>query len=296
MCPEQLFGTIEGEGERMQAAGPKVTIPALHQMKRDARKIVGVVAWDYQIARIVDRAGVDLVSVGDTVGINLWGHAHPLEVTMEEMIVVCRAVRRGVERALVSCDFPFGPLQEGTDAALRAAIRLVKEAGADMIKLDGAADFPDAVRAISRAGIPVFAQFGITPQTALQYGVDYAAMLKGGVQVPAQMTARLVEEAKTLEAAGASLLDFTNSGPIVGPAVAQAVSIPVLGGLGGGPWLDGRMRMAHAAIGYAATFLESKTETYANVAKITFDAINAYADDVRNARQIKGGIPVKPAG
>src|SRR4029078_5477647 len=147
-------------------------------MKREGRKIVGVVAWDYQIARIVDRAGVDLVSVGDTVGINLWGHANPLEVTMEEMIVVCRAVRRGVERAMVSCDFPFGPLQEGTDSALRAAIRLGKEGGADMIKLDGAADFPDAVRAIPRAGIPVFAQFGITPHTALQYGVDYASMLK----------------------------------------------------------------------------------------------------------------------
>ncbi len=148
----------------------------------------------------------------------------------------------------------------------------------------------------SRArAFPVFAQFGITPQTALQYGVDYASMLKGGVQVPADMTERLVAEAKTLEEAGASLLDFTNSGPVVGPEVAKAVSIPVLGGLGGGPWLDGRMRMAHAAIGYAASFLDSKTETYANVARITFDAVTAYADDVRHARQIKGGIPIKPA-
>src|ERR1700704_6287374 len=126
-----------------------VTIPALHKMKREGKKIVGVVAWDYQMAQIADRAGVDIVSVGDSVGINLWGHANPLEVTMEEMLVVCKAVRRGVTRALVSCDFPFGPLQEGTDAAVRAAIRLVKEGGADMIKLDGAADFPDAVRAIS---------------------------------------------------------------------------------------------------------------------------------------------------
>ena len=145
----------------------KVTIPALQKMKRTGEKIVGVVAWDYQIAQIVDRAGVDIVSVGDTVGINLWGHSSPLEVTMDEMVVVCKAVRRGVKHAIVSCDFPFGPLQEGTEIALRAAIRLVKEAGADLIKLDGAADFPDAVRAIVRAGIPVFAQFGITPQTAL---------------------------------------------------------------------------------------------------------------------------------
>ena len=126
----------------------KVTIPALLQMKRETRKIVGVVAWDYQIARITDRAGVDIVSVGDSVGVNLWGHANPLEVTLDEMLVVCKAVRRGVERALVSCDFPFGPLQEGMESALRAAIRLVKEGGADMVKLDGAADFPDTVRAL----------------------------------------------------------------------------------------------------------------------------------------------------
>src|SRR5438477_9627141 len=268
----------------------KVTVPTLQKMKRNGEKIVGVVAWDYQIAQIVDRAGVDIVSVGDTVGINLWGHSSPLEVTMDEMVVVCKAVRRGVKRAIVSCDFPFGPLQEGTEIALRAAIRLVKEAGADLIKLDGAADFPDAVRAIVRAGIPVFAQFGITPQTALQYGIQYDALLKLGAQLPSEMTAKLVAEAKRLEDAGASLLDFTHSGPVAGPAVVSAVSIPVIGGLGGGPWLDGRMRMAHAAIGYAASWLESKNETYANVARVTLDALTAYAEDVRAGRQIRGVV------
>jgi 3-methyl-2-oxobutanoate hydroxymethyltransferase len=273
----------------------KVTIPALHQMKRDGRKIVGVVAWDYQMAQIVDRAGVDIISVGDTVGINLWGQPNPLEVTLEQMIVVCQAVRRGTKRALVSVDFPFGPLQEGPDSAVRAAIRLVKEAGADMIKLDGAADFPDGVRALVRAGIPVFAQFGITPQTALQYGLEYGAMAKAGAsegsEIASRMTAKLVAEAKLLEEAGSALLDFTNSGPVAGPAVTSAVKIPVIGGFGGGPWLDGRMRMAHAAIGYAASAVDSKAETYANVARIALDAITAYADDVRSARHIRGQGP-----
>lgn len=270
-----------------------ITIPALHRMKREGRKIVGVVAWDYQIARIVDRAGVDLVSVGDSVGVNLWGHANPLEVTMEEMLVACKAVRRGVKRALVSCDFPFGPLQEGSAAAVRAAIRLVKEGGADMVKLDGAAAFPEAVEAVARAGIPVFAHFGITPQTAMQLGVSYADMLKPGAQLPEAMTSRLVEEARRLESAGASLLDFQHSGPVAGPAVVAAVKIPVIGGQGGGPWLDGRMRMAHAAIGYAESAIDAKPDTYANVAQITLDAIGAYAEDVRAARQIRGGIRVK---
>src|ERR1700704_3029426 len=219
-----------------------VTIPALQQMKRDGKKSAGVVAWDYQIARIADRAGVDFISVGDSVGVNLWGHANPLEVTLDEMLVVCKAVRRGTRRALVSCDFPFGPLQQGIESALSAAIRIVKEGGADMIKLDGAAEFPDAVRALVRAGIPVFAQFGITPQTALQYGIPYGAQSAPGAQVPPEMTARLVEEAKRLEDAGASLLDFTNSGPVAGAAVVKAVNIPVIGGVGGGPGVAGRGR------------------------------------------------------
>jgi 3-methyl-2-oxobutanoate hydroxymethyltransferase len=266
----------------------KVTIPALLEMKRAGRKSVGVVAWDYQVARIADRAGVDIVSVGDSVGVNLWGHSNPLEVTMEEMLVVCKAVRRGVTRALVSCDFPFGPLQEGIDSAVRAAIRLVKEGGADMVKLDGAAEFPEAVRAIVRAGIPVFAQFGITPQTALQYGIPYGSQSAPGAQVPPEMTAKLVEQAKLLEEAGASLLDFTNSGPVAGAAVVSAVKIPVIGGFGGGPWLDGRMRLAHTAIGYGEKWLDAKTETYANVAKISLEAFTALIADVRAGRQIKG--------
>ncbi len=272
----------------------KVSVRSLQQMKGDGRKIVGVVAWDYQIARIADRAGVEIVSVGDTVGMNLWGQSTPFEVTMDQMILVTQAVRRGVSRALVCADFPFGPLQEGTASAVRAAIRFVKEAGVDLVKLDAASDFPDAVMAITRAGIPVFAQFGITPQTALRYGVEYNAVPSAADQVPVELTGELVAEAERLEAAGAALLNFTNSGPVVGAAVARAVSIPVLGGFGGGPWLDGRMRMAHAAIGYAAAAIDDPPDTYANVAQITLDAITAYAGDVRAARQVAGGIPVPP--
>lgn len=267
--------------------GP-VTLPALQDMKRKGHKIVGVVVWDYQMARIVDRVGVDIVSVGDTVGVNLWGHDSPLEVTMDQMVLVAQAVRRGVQRALLSVDFPFGPLQEGPRSAVRAAIRLVKEASVDVVKLDGAADHLDAVTAVRQAGIPVFAQFGITPQTALRYGVAYTPNPREGSEVPEEMLDDLVAEAKRLEAAGASLLNFTNSGPVVGAAVTRAVSIPVLGGFGGGPWLDGRVRMATAAIGYAASGLDDPPDTYANVAQTSYDAIAAYAADVRAGQPIKG--------
>jgi 3-methyl-2-oxobutanoate hydroxymethyltransferase len=268
----------------------RVTLGDLRSMKREGRKIVGVVAWDYQMARIVDRAGVDLVSVGDTVGVNLWGQPNPLEITMDQMLVVCQAVRRGVRRALLSADFPFGPLQEGPKSAVRAAIQMVKEAGVDVVKLDGAADHLDAVAAVTKAGIPVFAQFGITPQTSLKYGTTYSATPRPGDTVPDELLDEMVGEAKRLEAAGAAMLNFTNSGPVVGPAVAEAVSIPVLGGFGGGPWLDGRIRMATAAIGYGADGLDDPPNTYANVAQIAFDAITAYAEDVRSAQQIAGGI------
>ncbi len=273
----------------------KVSLRTLQRMKDEGRKIVGVVAWDYQIARIVDRAGVELVSVGDTVGVNLWGHANPFEVTMDQMVTVAQAVRRGVTDALVCVDFPFGPLQEGAGAAVRAAVRFVKEAGVDLVKLDGASDYPEAVAAVSRAGIPVFAQFGITPQTALRYGVEYKAIPTAADAVPVEMLDALVAEARLLEEAGASLLNFTNSGPVVGAAVARAVRIPVLGGFGGGPWLDGRMRMAHAAIGYAASGIDDPPDTYANVAQTTLDAMTRYADDVRSGRQLPGGIPVPSA-
>jgi 3-methyl-2-oxobutanoate hydroxymethyltransferase len=234
-----------------------MSLAALQQMKRDGKKIVGVVAWDYPMAQIVERAGVDIVSAGDSVGVNLWGQEEG-EITLDEMLIVCKAVRRGVKRALVSCDLPPAFI------SARNA-KLLLEAGADMVKVEAPAE---TVRAMAREGIPVFAEF------------------HGGRPTP-----ELVQEAKRLEQAGAALIDFRHSGPEAGAAVVRAVSIPVIGGLGGGPWLDGRMRMAHAAIGYAASNLSSKTESYANVARITLDAINAYADDVRSGRHLKGQRP-----
>lgn len=266
----------------------KVTIPMLQQMKRDGRKIAGVVAWDTPMARIADLAGVDLVSVGDSVGVNLWGHDDPLQVTMEEMLIVCKAVRRGVMRALVSCDLPYGPVQESAEAALAAARRLMTEGGADMVKVDAAADHSAAVRALVQAGIPVFAQFGLTPQTAAKFGIPYSAQNSPQAQAAPEAAARLVEEARLLEACGACMLDFTNSGPVAGAAVVKAVAIPVLGGFGGGPWLDGRVRLAHTAIGYHDKWLDAKTETYVNSAKAALGAFRALIADVRAGRQIKG--------
>lgn len=241
----------------------RVTVASLQQMKREGRKIVGVVLYDFPTAQIADRAGVDLVSVGDSVGANLWGQSTETEVTAEELLIACKAVRRGTRRALLSCDVPQGPVTAGIEAATAAAVQLAKEGGADMVKVLGT---PDLVRAIVKAGVPVFAEF---------HGEHGD-------------TERLVREARRLEEAGAAMLDFRHSGPVAGAAVVKAVSVPVIGGLGGGPWLDGRVRLAHTAIGYGAKWLDSKTDTYVNTAKLSLEAFKALADDVRSGRQIKG--------
>jgi 3-methyl-2-oxobutanoate hydroxymethyltransferase len=254
--------------------------------------IVAVVVWDAQMAAIAHRTGADMLVVGDSVGMNLWGHTNPFEVTLDEMILVARAVRRGAPGALVCCDFPYGPLQQGPASAVDAAVRIVKETGADLVKLDQAADYPDGVAAVVKAGVPVFGQMGVTPQQALRLGLDYSQMSSAGATVPPALADELVLQAKTIEDAGASLIDFTNSGPVAGPLVTAAVSVPVLGGFGGGPWLDGRVRMANAAIGYAFKGLDDPLDTYAQVARVSFDALTAFAADVRAGRQIKGGIPV----
>jgi 3-methyl-2-oxobutanoate hydroxymethyltransferase len=157
-----------------------------------------------------------------------------------------------------------------------------------MVKVDAAAEYPDVVRALVREGIAVFAQFGLTPQTAGKYGVPYSAQNSPAAQASGEAAARLVEDAKLLEAAGASLLDFTNSGPVAGAAVVKAVTIPVIGGFGGGPWLDGRVRLAHTAIGYGEKWLDAKAETYFNSAKAARDAFAALIADARAGRQIKG--------
>jgi 3-methyl-2-oxobutanoate hydroxymethyltransferase len=263
-------------------------VTRLQQMKPQGRKIVAVVAYDYQMAQIVDRAGVDIVSVGDSVGVNCWGHASQLDVTVDQMVLVCQAVRRAVKHALVSCDMPFGPLQDSVESAIRAAGRLAEEGGADMVKVDGAVSCPEAVGAIARTGVPVWAQFGLTPHTLGSRGADAPSTSDSAAGSVEAAQDRFVAEARLLEQAGASMLDFTHSGPLAGPAVVRSVSIPVLGGLGGGPWLDGRVRSAFAAIGYAAAALDDAKPRYANVAEIVFAAIKDLSDDIRSGRQLRG--------
>lgn len=264
----------------------KLTVAALQKMKDARQKIAAAVCYDYQAAQIVDRAGADLISIGDSFGHRFLGQATHFEVTMDQMILMCLAVSRGVKRAVVSCDMPYGPAQEGAQEAVKAAIRLVKEGHAEMVKVDGAADNPEAVSAIVKAGIPVFAQFGFTPQTTQAFG-GFENITQ---ETRSQLRNKLIEQAKMLEEAGASCLDLTNAGIELSGEVAKSVGIPVIGGLNTGPDTDGHITVFYSLVGYDAAAIDDKRERYANVARTMFEAAKVYFEDVRSGRLVKGTV------
>ena len=249
-----------------------VTIPQLMKMKREGKIIVGIVVYEHQSALIADRAGADIISLGDSCGHNLLGQENHEAVTLDEIILLAKAVRRGVKNSFFSCDLPFGSYQVSEEEAVRSAVRLVKEAGADCVKLEVTRLQAGIVSAIARAGIPIFAQFGVTPQTAAHLG--------GWESGATIATDKLVETAKTLEKAGASLLDLTWGGAATGP-VTKAVSIPVMCGLGNDGSSDGQIRTLFRTVGLGAGALNDSIPRYANVAKVVLDAITQYAADIR---------------
>jgi 3-methyl-2-oxobutanoate hydroxymethyltransferase len=267
----------------------KLTVAALQQMKQKGQKIAAAVCYEYQAAQILDLAGADLISVGDSLGQRFLGQPSHFEVTIDQMILMCLAVSRGVKRAVVSCDLPFGPVQEGAKEAARAAIRLAKEGHAEVVKVDGAVNNPEAVQSIAKTGIPVFAQFGFTPQTTQALG----GFDKITDEMRAQFRGKLLEQAKLLEDAGASLLDLTNVGVELSHEVAKAVRIPVIGGHNTGPDTDGHITVLYGSIvGYGVEAVHDNRDRYANVGRVMFDAAKAYFDDVRSGRPVK---PVAPA-
>lgn len=253
----------------------KLTVTDLQRMKRDGQKIVGSVCYDYPMARILDLAGADLLSAGDSVGRNFWGNRTHHEVTLDQMVLVCKAVSRGAQRAVVNCDMPFGPVQAGVASGLEAAIRLVKEGDAEMVKVDNAIGHLDVVKAIVRAGIPVFSQFGFSPQTTLALGNHHEAteeMVRG-------QKAQIVEDAKILEATGVSLLDCTGVTSDVYGEISRAVSLPVLGGAATNE-ADGKI----GGLYYRVDQLEETRPGRPNLAKYLYEGATAYFRDIKAGR------------
>ena len=252
----------------------KVTVPELQRMKREGRKITMLTAYDATFMRILDEAGVDVVLVGDSLGMVIQGGTGTTSVTMDDMIYHARIVSRGVTHAHLLVDMPFMSYQASVEEAVRNAGRLVKEGGAESVKLEGGRERADAVRAIDQAGIPVMAHIGLTPQSVNKIG---GFKVQGKDQAQAM---RLLEDAKALEEAGAYALLLECVPAPLAAEITQTVSIPTIG-IGAGAGCDGQVLVIYDMLGMNNTFNPRFAKRYANLHGAITNAVQTYVDEVR---------------
>jgi 3-methyl-2-oxobutanoate hydroxymethyltransferase len=253
----------------------KLSLLRLAEMKRKGEKIAMVTAYDAPSARLADEAGVDLILVGDSAAMVVLGHDSTLPISLDEMLLLTTAVARSTRRALVVGDLPFGSYQESVEKAVASAVRMVKEGGADIVKLEGSDRRLSRVRAIVDAGIPVMGHIGLTPQSATMLG-GYKP--QGRTAIKAQ---HLLEAAKALEAAGCSALVVEAVPPPVASRIAAAIGIPVIG-IGAGPGCDGQVLVWHDLLGISDDPVPRFVKRYADLSTEIRRAITAYVDDVRS--------------
>lgn len=253
----------------------KVTTKRLIEMKEQGKKIAMLTAYDYTTATIVDGAGVDCILIGDSAANVMAGHYTTLPITIEQMIYHAQSVVRGVKRALVVCDMPFGSYQTGPTDAVRNAIRMMKETGADALKLEGGVEIIDAIRAIIAAGIPVCGHLGLTPQSINKFGT-YAVRAKEEAEAQ-----KLLADAKLLEEAGCFALVVEKVPAALNQQVCAALRIPVIG-IGAGP-SDGQVLVIDDMLGKNKGFSPKFLRRYADLHTIMTDAIGQYVADVKDS-------------
>jgi 3-methyl-2-oxobutanoate hydroxymethyltransferase len=255
-------------------ARPRRTLPDFAAMRARGERIVMLTAYDAPSARLADEAGVDAILVGDSAGTTVLGDTSTVPVTMEEMIVFTRAVTRGNRSAFVIADMPFGSYQVSEEVAVRNAIRLVKEGGAEAVKLEGAGRTLTRISGIVDAGIPVMGHIGLTPQSATILG-GYKA--QGRTAAAAR---RLIDEALALERAGCFAVVLEAMPAVVAERVTEAVRLPTIG-IGAGPACSGQVLVWHDLLGLTHGPLAKFVKPYANLAEVIAAAIRTYAADVR---------------
>jgi 3-methyl-2-oxobutanoate hydroxymethyltransferase len=246
-------------------------------MKARRQPIVMVTAYDAPGGRLADEAGADLILVGDSAAMTMLGHDSTVPASMEEMLMLTRAVTRGARRPLVIADMPFGSFQVSDEAAVENAISFVKEAGADAVKLEGAGAMLPRVRAIVDAGIPVMGHLGLTPQSATMLG-GYKAQGRS-----AEKALRLYDDARALEATGCFSLVLEAVPSPVAARITRDLSIPTIG-IGAGPDCDGQVLVWHDLLGLYEGRTARFVKRYANIGTAIREALSAYADDVREHR------------
>ena len=252
-----------------------VTTHRLLEMKQRGEKIAMLTSYDYSMARILDAAGIDIILVGDSAANVMAGYETTLPITLDHMIYHASSVVRAVSRALVVCDMPFGTYQGDSQAALDSAIRIMKETGADAVKMEGGEEILDSVKRILTAGIPVMAHLGLTPQSIHKFGT-YTVRAKEEAEAE-----KLVRDAHLLEEAGCFAVVLEKIPATLAARVSAELSIPTIG-IGAGNKTDGQVLVLHDMLGINKGFSPRFLRRYADLYEVMTDAVSHYIEDVKS--------------
>jgi 3-methyl-2-oxobutanoate hydroxymethyltransferase len=266
-----------GDQPAVSPAQAKVTTQSLQQKKLRRRPITALTAYDYATARLVDEAGADIILVGDSLAMVVMGYDSTLPVTMEEMLHHTRAVRRAVKRAMVVADMPYGSYQVSEDAGVANAVRFLKEAGAEAVKIEGGAQRVELVRRLSLAEIPVVAHLGLTPQSVHKMG-GYKVQGKS-----LEAISRLTAEAQALQSAGAFAVVLEGIPREVASRISAALSIPTIG-IGAGAECDGQILVLHDLLNLTFAAPAKFVRRYGDAAELIRNAVRSYCQDVEERR------------
>ncbi len=252
-----------------------ITPPEIMAKKQNGEKITMLTAYDYSMAAMIDQAGVDMILVGDSLGMVVLGYESTVPVTMEEMLHHAKAVSRGARQALVVGDMPFMSYQVSPEDAVKNAGRFIKEAGCQAIKLEGGIEQAHTIEAIVKAGIPVVGHIGLTPQTATALG-GYKLQAKD-----AESARKLLDDGRAVAEAGAFALVIECVPSGIGKAVSESVHIPTIG-IGAGPHCDGQVLVTNDLLGMFEKFTPKFVKKFADLSPIIKDAFSRYVDEVKN--------------
>src|SRR5690606_15998546 len=253
----------------------RITTHILQEMKNTGEKISMLTAYDYSMAGIVDAAGVDIILVGDSASNVMAGHETTLPITLDQMIYHATSVVRGVKRALVVVDIPFGSYQGNSSEALRSAIRIMKESGAHAVKVEGGAEIRESVIRILSAGVPVMGHLGLTPQSIYKFGT-YTVRAREDKEAN-----KLMEDARILEDCGCFALVLEKIPAKLAKKVAESVSIPIIG-IGAGQDVDGQVLVIHDMLGITQEFQPRFLRQYADLRGLMGSAVENYIKDVKS--------------
>jgi 3-methyl-2-oxobutanoate hydroxymethyltransferase len=253
----------------------KVSAPSLRLSKQRGERLVCLTAYDYPTARIVDEAGIDVILVGDSLGNVVLGYGNTVPVSLDDMLIHLKAVRRAVQRALLVVDMPYGSFHTGDDDAVKNALRLVKEGGAEAIKLEGGHKRVHLVKRLVDEEISVMGHIGLTPQSINQLG---AYRVQGKTPKTAQ---QLIDDAKAMEDAGAFAVVLEVVPREIAKVITESISIPTIG-IGAGVHCDIQVLVLHDMLGLSFGKQARFVRPYANLREVMTDAVTRYADDVRN--------------